>query len=141
GGCVRDLLLQKTPKDIDIATAATPEQVAPLFAKTVAVGVSFGVIRVVENEQMLEVASFRKDGNYGDGRHPESITYSSAEEDAQRRDFTINALFLDPVSMEVIDFVGGIEDLKKKCLQTVGLPENRFAEDHLRILRALRFSA
>ncbi len=141
GGCVRDLLLGVKAQDIDIATSATPDQVNLLFAKSIDVGQSFGVTRIVEDGQVIEVAVFRNDGDYKDGRRPESIQFSDPEHDAERRDFTINALFLDLEKSEVIDYVGGIEDLKNKLIRTVGDPVKRFNEDHLRILRALRFSA
>ncbi len=141
GGAVRDLLLSRLPKDIDIATNATPDQIAKLFEKTVMVGKEFGVCRVVMDELTIEVATFRKDGPYRDGRHPESIEFSSEKEDALRRDFTINALFYDPKLKEVIDYVGGQTDLMKKIIRTVGDPELRFEEDKLRILRGIRFQA
>lgn len=141
GGCVRDLLLGVRPSDIDIATAATPSQVKKLFLKTIDVGENFGVTRVIENGQDIEVAVFRTDGDYQDGRHPETVVFSDPEHDAQRRDFTINALFLDLQKNEVIDYVGGLKDLALKIIKTVGPSEQRFQEDHLRVLRALRFSA
>ena len=141
GGAVRDSLLGRQPTDIDLATDATPNQVAELFEKTILVGKQFGVCRVVLQEQVIEVATFRKDGVYKDGRHPESVEYSNPEEDASRRDFTVNALFMDVVSQEIIDYVDGREDLKKRVIKTVGDPEKRFEEDKLRILRALRFMA
>ncbi len=141
GGCVRDLILGVPPKDLDIATAATPTQVKALFPRTIDVGENFGVTRVVENGQDIEVAAFRTDGDYKDGRHPEAVTFSSPQHDAERRDFTVNALFLDPSKGQVLDYVGGLEDLKKKVIKTVGVADERFREDHLRILRALRFAA
>ncbi len=141
GGCVRDLLLGVRPSDIDIATAATPSQIKKLFLKTIDVGENFGVTRVIENRQDIEVAVFRTDGDYQDGRHPETVVFSDPEHDAQRRDFTINALFLDLHKNEVIDYVDGLKDLALKIIKTVGPSEQRFQEDHLRILRALRFSA
>ena len=141
GGCVRDLLLGVAAKDLDLATSATPEQVKALFSKTVDVGENFGVTRIVENCQTIEVAAFRTDGDYKDGRRPDSILFSDPQHDAERRDFTVNALFLDLDKSEVLDYVGGLEDLKKGVLRTVGLAEQRFQEDHLRVLRALRFSA
>jgi tRNA nucleotidyltransferase/poly(A) polymerase len=141
GGAVRDLLLQRMPNDIDIATDAKPEQVEALFEKTVMVGKAFGVSRVLVAGQDIEVATFRKDGPYLDGRKPESIEFSSMEEDAKRRDFTINALFYDIDKKEIIDFVNGQNDVMKKTIRTVGLPEKRFEEDKLRILRAVRFHA
>ncbi len=143
GGCVRDGLLGVMPKDFDIATNARPETVEGLFKKTVAVGKAFGVIRVVHTEGLgdIEVVTFRHDGAYADGRRPTSVVFCTPEEDAQRRDFTVNALFLDPQTSEVHDFVKGMADLKIRLLRTVGKPQVRFAEDHLRILRAARFAA
>ncbi len=141
GGAVRDLLLGRTPQDIDIATKATPEQVEQLFEKTVMVGKEFGVARVIIDGCDVEVATFRKDGPYSDGRKPDSVEYSDEKEDAERRDFTINAMFYDLENKEVIDFVGGQKDLMRKVLRTVGDPEKRFEEDKLRILRAVRFHA
>lgn len=139
GGCVRDAIMGATPADYDVATNATPDQIEKLFPKTVAVGKAFGVIIVVEGQIQVEVATFRTDGEYKDGRRPESIQLSTPEEDARRRDFTVNALFYDLKAGQVIDFVGGREDIDKKIIRAVGDPEKRFAEDHLRILRAVRF--
>lgn len=141
GGCVRDMLLGKPAKDIDIATDAKPEQVQRLFPRNVAVGAQFGVICVLDGEEQYEVATFRSDGEYIDGRRPESVVFSSAELDAQRRDFTINGLFYDPIAKEVIDYVGGKADLERKVLRAIGDPVARFAEDKLRMLRAVRFGA
>jgi poly(A) polymerase len=141
GGCVRDRLRGRTPKDYDVATAATPDQVESLFKRSVAVGKAFGVIRVLCRGAWFEVATFRKDGSYADGRRPESVAFSSAEEDARRRDFTVNGLFLDPISGEITDFVGGRADLAAGVLRAIGDPETRFAEDSLRLLRAVRFAA
>jgi len=141
GGCVRDIILGIEPKDYDIATSATPEEVARLFKKVVSVGVEFGVQLVVMPEGVYEVTTFRKDGTYADGRHPDHIEFVDEYEDAKRRDFTINAMFYDPDTGEIIDYVGGREDLEKQLLRTVGPPRQRFAEDHLRILRAVRFAA
>ena len=141
GGVVRDLLLGGTPKDIDIATNATPRQVAGLFDKTLSMGRAFGVMTVVEQGVGIEVATFRKDGEYRDGRRPESIHYAQSWEDAHRRDFTINALFYDPGENEILDYVGGLKDLEEKTIRVVGTPEIRFEEDKLRLLRALRFVA
>lgn len=140
GGCVRDGLLKRHAKDIDIATSATPDDVEELFDKTVAVGKSFGVVRVIIDGFDIEVATFRKDGAYVDGRRPDSVTFSSRKEDAERRDFTINALFYDEHSGHVYDDVGGIQDLQAHLIRAVGNPEKRFEEDHLRLLRAVRFS-
>lgn len=140
GGCVRDFLLSRPAADLDVATSATPDQIEALFDKTVSVGKSFGVIRVLLEGADIEVATFRQDGDYKDGRHPESVRFSDEKEDALRRDFTINALFWDPVSGEVLDYVGGREDLNRRILRTVGDPRRRFAEDKLRLLRAVRFA-
>jgi poly(A) polymerase len=141
GGCVRDALMGKTPHDFDIATSARPEQVQTLFPRTVPVGVQFGVVLVIENGQEYQVATFRSDGNYLDGRHPQSVTFSSAEEDARRRDFTVNGLFYDPIDEKVLDFVGGRQDLETRTLRAIGSPAERFAEDKLRLLRGVRFAA
>ncbi|MHC4392531.1 MAG: CCA tRNA nucleotidyltransferase [Planctomycetota bacterium] len=141
GGCVRDRLLGRVPKDYDVATSARPEQVQGLFDRTVAVGAQFGVIVVVTEAGPIEVATFRSDGLYIDGRRPETIHYSDALGDAERRDFTINGLFEDPLTGEVIDYVGGRADLGVRMLRAIGNPRARFLEDHLRLLRAVRFSA
>ncbi|MFT5128921.1 MAG: poly(A) polymerase [Rhodothermales bacterium] len=140
GGAVRDRLLARQPMDVDVATSATPEQVARLFRRTVPVGAAFGVIIVVGDELQTEVATFRIDGGYIDGRHPDAVEFSDARNDAERRDFTINALFYDPLTEQVIDFVGGLEDLARGRLRTVGDPVRRFGEDYLRMLRAIRFA-
>src|SRR3954463_596622 len=140
GGCVRDLVRGERPKDFDVATDARPEQVQNLFKRTYAVGAHFGVIVVLENGFQVEVATFRSDGIYIDGRHPVDVHFSSAEEDARRRDFTINGMFFDPLGGEVIDFVGGQADLKAKLIRAIGNPEQRFSEDRLRMLRAIRFA-
>ncbi len=140
GGAVRDKLLGRTPKDYDIATNALPEQIENLFPKTVAVGKAFGVIMVVQDGLEIEVATFREDAGYQDGRRPDSVHFCGAEEDAVRRDFTVNGMFWDPVTDEVIDYVSGKEDLEKKVIRAIGDPERRFAEDHLRMLRAVRFA-
>jgi poly(A) polymerase len=139
GGCVRDGLLGVKPKDLDIATAAPPEVVEAEFPRTLAVGKAFGTIIVVGDDCHFEVTTFRTEGPYRDGRHPETVAFSGIEEDARRRDFTVNALFYDPLREEVLDFVGGMEDLNMSLLRTVGLPQERFGEDHLRMLRAVRF--
>lgn len=146
GGCVRDLLLGRTPKDWDVATDAPPERVRQLFANTQAVGAAFGVILVRQRKSVVEVATFRADAPYADGRHPTSVRFTSAREDAQRRDFTINGLFLDPLrpgelDAQVIDYVGGRADLHARLIRAIGDPQARFAEDHLRLLRAVRFAA
>jgi tRNA nucleotidyltransferase/poly(A) polymerase len=141
GGCVRDALLLKQPKDIDIATDAEPDEVQKLFARTVAVGAKFGVVRVLEEGFEFEVATFRSDGVYLDGRRPVSVTFSSPEEDAKRRDFTINGMFYDPVADQVVDFVDGKSDLEHLVVRAIGDANERFSEDHLRLLRAVRFAA
>lgn len=142
GGCVRDLLLGKTPKDYDVATDARPEQVQKLFRRTLAIGASFGVIQVMGGPGLdVEVATFRSDGTYSDGRHPDHVTFSSAEEDARRRDFTINGMFFDPLREEILDFVGGKQDLQERIVRAIGEPQKRFDEDKLRMLRAIRFAA
>ncbi len=141
GGCVRDRLLNQEPKDYDIATNAVPEQVTERFRRTSLVGAHFGVVLVKEPEASFEIATFRADGEYRDGRHPESVTFSSPEEDAKRRDFTINGLFEDPIEDRIIDFVGGQEDLQNQVLRAIGVPRERFHEDFLRMLRAIRFAA
>ncbi|MCE3010812.1 MAG: hypothetical protein LW875_09385 [Proteobacteria bacterium] len=141
GGAVRDGLLGLDPKDIDIATSATPDEVENLFEKTVPLGKRFGTIQVHLHGKEFEVTTFRKDGGYQDGRHPDQVEFSSPEEDAQRRDFTVNALFYDPLRDQVHDFVGGKKDLRAHLLNAVGDPRVRFQEDHLRILRLYRFQA
>ncbi len=142
GGCVRDALLDRPVKDIDIATAARPEQVEALFAGTTyAVGRAFGVIVVKQDGYNFEVATFRADGTYRDGRHPEAVRFADAAADAQRRDFTINGLFFDPASREVLDFVGGRGDLRRRLVRAIGDPVARFTEDRLRMLRLVRFAA
>ena len=141
GGCVRDLLLGTAPADYDIATNARPEEVERLFPRTVAVGAHFGVIVVVENGAEFEVATFRSDGEYLDGRRPESVTFSNAEGDALRRDFTINGLFYEPEKELVIDYVGGRADLEARVIRAIGDARQRFAEDKLRVLRGVRFAA
>ena len=140
GGCVRDHLLGLTPHDYDVATNARPEQVEALFSRTVPVGVQFGVIIVLEAGAEIQVATFRGDGAYHDGRHPESVTYTDAEGDSLRRDFTVNGLFFDPIEEKVLDFVGGRQDLEARLLRAIGNPDERFAEDKLRLLRAVRFA-
>jgi poly(A) polymerase len=140
GGCVRDLLRGQTPKDIDIATDARPETVQKLFPRTYAVGAHFGVIVVLQDGLQFEVATFRSDGAYVDGRRPQSVTFATAEEDAARRDFTINGMFFDPVEEKVIDYVGGRADLDARLVRAIGDPAQRFTEDRLRMLRAVRFA-
>ena len=147
GGCVRDLLLGREPKDFDVATTARPEQVRDLFGhrRTLAVGASFGVIVVVpprgSEAGQVEVATFRTEGPYQDGRRPESVAFCTPEEDARRRDFTINGMFYDPVEARVLDFVGGEADLAACVLRAIGDPHARMREDKLRMLRAVRFAA
>jgi poly(A) polymerase len=140
GGSVRDLLRGQIPKDIDIATDARPEAVQKIFPRTYAVGAHFGVIVVLENGFQFEVATFRSDGVYLDGRRPSEVHFATAEEDAARRDFTINGMFFDPEADKVIDFVGGRADLDARLVRAIGDPAQRFAEDRLRILRAVRFA-
>src|SRR5882724_10352003 len=141
GGCVRDMVRGVEPHDIDIATSATPEEVQALFPKTVPVGAAFGVVLVLEGEHQFEVATFRSDDAYVDGRRPSAVHFGSPEEDARRRDFTINGLFLDPLTDEIIDFVGGRADIERKLVRTIGEPRARFTEDKLRLLRCVRFAA
>lgn len=141
GGCVRDRLLGRTPNDYDICTSAKPDAVVRLFNRTVQVGVSFGVVKVIVGENEIDVATFRTDGDYTDKRHPDSVLYTeSPEQDVLRRDFTINALLMDKDD-QVIDFVGGQNDLNLRLIRAVGDPAERFEEDPLRMLRAIRFSA
>ena len=140
GGCVRDALLGEEAKDYDIATSATPEQVQKVFPNADAIGAHFGVMLVKRDGIHFEVATFRTDGSYHDGRRPESVEFSSPEEDAQRRDFTVNGLFQDPETGEVIDYVNGQADLKAGVLRAIGNPVERFQEDALRLLRAVRFA-
>jgi poly(A) polymerase len=141
GGCVRDRLLGKEAHDIDIATSARPEEIQKLFPRTVAVGAQFGVIVVLEDGGEFQVATFRSDGAYRDGRHPESVAFTNAEGDARRRDFTVNGLFFDPLTHQILDFVGGEADLRAGILRSIGDPHARFAEDKLRLIRCVRFAA
>jgi poly(A) polymerase len=141
GGCVRDHLLKRRPKDYDIATSARPMNVLTAFKHVQPVGAAFGVMLVIEEGEPFEVATFRADGSYSDGRHPDTITFTSAEEDARRRDFTVNALFMNPDGAAVIDYVGGRADLQARLIRAVGEPRRRFEEDKLRVLRAVRFAA
>ncbi len=145
GGCVRDQWLGRQPKDYDVATNATPDQIRELFGsqRTLAIGAAFGVITVLGGKQagQVEIATFRRDAAYSDGRHPDQVTFSSAEEDAQRRDFTINGLFHDPLTGQDIDYVNGRDDLRRKMIRAIGNPHERLAEDKLRMLRAVRFAA
>ena len=158
GGCVRDLLLSRKPADYDVATDATPQQVMQIFPQTYAVGEQFGVVRVPQSEasgatggaarpsepseRAVEVATFRSDAGYSDGRHPDEVRFTKdPREDVQRRDFTINGMMLDPTTNEVLDFVGGRDDLKAGIIRAIGDPQRRFTEDKLRMLRAVRFAA
>jgi poly(A) polymerase len=146
GGCVRDELLGLTPKDYDVATSARPERVQELFRRTIAVGASFGVIEVLGPRVngvnlRIQAATFRSDGAYIDGRRPEEVVFSTAEEDARRRDFTINGMFYDPLEDRLIDFVGGRADLDAQVVRAIGDPLERFREDRLRMLRAVRLAA
>ncbi len=140
GGCVRDVLLGREPKDYDIATSARPDEVLKIFPQGMTVGAHFGVIIVMQDRYQIEIATFRTDGSYKDGRRPTSVTFSTAEEDAQRRDFTINGLFENPETGQVIDHVGGVVDLRAGVLRAIGDPVARFSEDALRLLRAVRFA-
>lgn len=140
GGCVRDKLLNRTPKDYDIVTNARPQQIKKIFHVAVEVGMKFGIVCVKFKGKIFEVATFRKDGEYIDGRRPENIEFSDEVQDAQRRDFTINGLFFDPVTQKVIDHIGGQQDLRQKMVRTIGDPHLRFNEDHLRLMRAIRFA-
>jgi len=141
GGCVRDQLLGRVPADYDVATSARPEEVQRLFRRTIPVGVQFGVVLVLEGDRRFEVATFRSDAAYVDGRRPSAVHFGTAEADAQRRDFTINALFLDPETDEVLDWVGGRDDLRRGVVRAIGDPAARIHEDRLRMLRAVRFAA
>jgi poly(A) polymerase len=142
GGCVRDLLLGREPKDFDVATDARPDRVSELFERSEQVGAHFGVVLVRENTAQVEVATFRSDASYSDGRRPDAVHFEGdPRQDAMRRDFTINALLLDPDTNEVLDFTGGREDLRRRAIRAIGDPEERFQEDHLRLIRAVRFAA
>ena len=141
GGCVRDLLMGREPRDWDVATDAGPDAVMRLFDRTVPVGARFGVVTVLLDDGSYEVARFRRDGEYGDGRRPRDVEFAGAEADARRRDFTINGMFYDPASGRVIDYVGGRGDIEKRLIRAIGDPGQRFSEDYLRMLRAVRFAA
>jgi poly(A) polymerase len=141
GGCVRDRILGIEPKDFDIATDARPEVVQKLFDRTVAVGATFGVIEVMIGDDHFQVATFRADAEYLDGRRPSAVRFGAIEEDAIRRDFTIGGMFYDPIADRLIDLVGGMRDLRAGVIRAIGNPDERFEEDHLRILRAIRFAA
>ncbi len=139
GGAVRDMLLGHLPDDIDIATNAKPEEIENIFEKSFSIGKHFGVVIIVENEHHFEIATFRSDSGYSDGRRPDAVMFTNMQQDALRRDFTINALFWDPISEKLFDFGGGQDDLKNKILRFVGNPSERIQEDFLRIMRAIRF--
>ncbi len=142
GGCVRDAVLGRRSEEIDIATSATPQQVQQAFTKTVAVGESFGVMLVIKGGMKFEVATFRRESRYGDGRHPECVDYTkSPEEDVRRRDFTINGMLYDPISKELYDYVEGLRDIEQGLVRTIGDPGKRFGEDRLRMMRAVRFAS
>lgn len=141
GGCVRDRLMGREPKDYDIATDARPEQVKAVFPRAQSVGESFGVMLVRREGHVIEVATFRTDGVYSDSRHPDAVSFSDAEHDARRRDFTINGLFEHPLTGKIIDHVGGQADLEAGIIRAIGDPAQRLHEDHLRMLRAIRFAA
>ena len=140
GGCVRDMLMGNVPEDYDIATDARPDDIINIFERTVPVGIHYGVVLVIENGFEFEVATFRSDGTYTDGRHPDTVTFCDARGDALRRDFTINGMFYDPVDDKHFDYVGGREDLKARLVRAIGDPSERFNEDRLRMIRAVRFA-
>jgi len=140
GGCVRDMLLGRPAKDYDVATDALPADVIRLFRRTLKVGAKFGVVIVLIQGEQVEVATFRSEAGYEDGRHPTEVRFTSAAEDASRRDFTINGMFYDPLKEQVIDYVEGQADLARRIIRTIGDPQERFGEDYLRMLRAVRFS-
>src|SRR4030095_10066022 len=136
GGCVRDQLMGNTPKDYDVATSARPEQVMRLFSQTITVGAQFGVVLVMIDGQQVEVATFRSDGNYADGRHPDEVTFTDdARLDVLRRDFTINGLLWDPLTEILLDYVGGLDDIRSRTIRKIGDPRQRFSEDKLRLMR------
>ncbi|MBT3865272.1 CCA tRNA nucleotidyltransferase [Candidatus Peregrinibacteria bacterium] len=139
GGCVRDMLLGTEPKDFDIVTSAKPDEIEDLLEKTIPIGKEFGVILAIQNGHNFEVATFRSDAGYSDGRRPDAVEFTNAKEDAHRRDFTINALFYDPTTDEIFDYTDGQKDMKEKLVRFIGDPEERIKEDHLRLLRAVRF--
>ena len=141
GGCVRDRLMGNEPKDFDVATSAKPEEIQALFERTVAVGARFGVIVVVGGEEQVEVATFRAEGGYTDGRHPDWVRYADEEADVLRRDFTVNGMLYDPIDDRLFDRVGGEEDIRRRVIRTIGDPRERFREDRLRLIRAVRFAA
>ncbi len=141
GGCVRDLIRGMAPVDFDIVTSAYPEQVRGIFSRTTAVGARFGVVIVSEGNSRYEVATFRTEADYDDGRRPSQVAFATAQKDVRRRDFTVNGLLMDPETDRIIDYVAGRRDIERRLIRTIGEPEERFAEDHLRMLRAIRFAA
>ncbi|MCX7817355.1 MAG: CCA tRNA nucleotidyltransferase [Syntrophales bacterium] len=141
GGCVRDFVMGVIPEDYDIVTSAKPEKIQKIFNHTVAVGAAFGVVVVIIDDKKFEVATYREEKEYKNGRHPSKVNFADVMEDVKRRDFTINGLLMDPVTGEITDLVGGMEDIEKRLIRTIGKPEERFQEDHLRMLRAIRFAA
>ena len=141
GGCVRDFVMGVVPADYDIVTSALPDQVVALFNRTVAIGAKFGVVAVIVEGHSFEVATFRSDDVYIDGRRPSNVHFTCAKEDVLRRDFTVNGLLMDPVTGEITDYVDGLADIREKVIRTIGDPDKRFQEDHLRMLRAIRFTA
>jgi len=141
GGCVRDMLLGQVPSDYDIATDAHPERVIELFPSSITVGKAFAVVRAPLDGEYFEIATFRRDHGYRDGRRPDAVSFTDAQTDARRRDFTINAMFYDPVAEIVLDYVNGRADIEQRCIRCVGNPAERLGEDHLRLLRAVRFAA
>jgi poly(A) polymerase len=141
GGCVRDFLRGEAPEDYDIVTSARPEEVRGIFSRTIPVGERFGICLVVEDGAPYEVATFRREADYDDGRRPSRVAFATAEEDVRRRDFTINGLLMDPATERIIDLVEGLRDIERRLIRTIGDPEERFTEDHLRMLRAVRFAA
>ncbi|HUT59926.1 MAG TPA: CCA tRNA nucleotidyltransferase, partial [Phycisphaerae bacterium] len=140
GGCVRDMLLELRSSDYDVATDATPQQVKKLFRHVLLVGAKFGVAMVIHRHRKVEVTTFRSDLSYSDGRRPDAVRFATPREDALRRDFTINGMFYDPIEEKVVDFVGGQKDLQRGVIRTIGDPQDRFAEDYLRMIRAVRFA-
>ncbi len=141
GGCVRDLLMNRAPRDYDIATAARPDDVRALFSEVIGTGAAFAVLRVREADTWIEISTFRRDIGSADGRHPEQIAFGSACEDAHRRDFTINGLFFDPIENRVLDYVEGQADIARRLIRAIGIADRRFEEDYLRMLRAVRFAS
>ncbi|MGR3178248.1 MAG: CCA tRNA nucleotidyltransferase [Candidatus Anammoxibacter sp.] len=141
GGCVRDMLMCTEPVDYDIATNATPDEIMKIFKRTIPVGINFGVVNIIVDNFQFEIATFRSDGSYSDGRRPDTISFCDAKDDVQRRDFTINGMLYDPVEDRVLDYVGGRTDIKARLIKTIGDPESRFNEDHLRLIRAARFAS